>query len=36
MVLYTLNSFQCRMQWHKQGDYLCVKINLWATKSKKV
>ena len=27
---------QCRMQWHKQGDYLCVKINRWATKSKKV
>ncbi|XP_065899140.1 eukaryotic translation initiation factor 3 subunit B-like [Dysidea avara] len=25
----------CRMQWHKQGDYLCVKINRWATKSKK-
>jgi translation initiation factor 3 subunit B len=32
------NLFQvseCRLQWHKQGDFLCVRVNRWATKSKK-
>jgi len=26
----------CKMHWHKQGDYLCVKVDHWMTKSKKV
>ena len=27
---------QCKLHWHKQGDYLCVKVDHWMTKSKKV
>ena len=29
-------SPQCKLHWHKQGDYLCVKVDHWMTKSKKV
>jgi translation initiation factor 3 subunit B len=25
----------CKLQWHKQGDYLCVRVDHWVNKSKK-
>ena len=35
-LFLSLSLLQCKLQWHKQGDYLCVKVDHWLTKTKKV